>query len=326
MYTTFYGLDELPFELSPNPKYLLLTARHREALANLQYGISARKSLTLLLGEAGTGKTTLVHAALASEACRGARIVHLANPMLSRDEFVEFLARAFHLSPEAMGSKATLLAELERELLTGAEEGRTTALVIDEAQCLSRELLEEVRLLSNIETPGRKLLPLVLAAQPEFADRLRLPSLVQLKQRVALRCTLGLLDAAETRAYVAGRLMVAGADGREIFTRDAMQAIYERSAGVPRTISVICDNALVSGFATETTVIGADMIQEVCDDFDIKPPFSAASAPTRPGPVVAGTKAPPPVPAPPTTPKATAKDPADRLFANYGKRRRFSFF
>jgi len=326
MYTTFYGLAELPFELSPNPKYLLLTARHREALANLEYGISARKSLTLLLGQAGTGKTTLVQAALASEACRGARIVHLANPMLTRNEFIEFLARSFHLSPEAMGSKATLLAELERELLAGAEQGRTTALVIDEAQCLSGELLEEVRLLSNIETPGRKLLPLVLAAQPELSDRLRLPSLVQLKQRVALRCTLGLLDAAETRAYVAGRLKVAGANGREIFTRDAMQAIYERSGGVPRTISVICDNAMVSGFAAETTVIGADMIREVCDDFDLKAPFSAAAEPTRPGPVVAEAKAPPPVPAPPTTPKTAAKDPADRLFASYGKRRGFSFF
>ena len=326
MYTTFYGLAELPFELSPNPKYLLLTARHREALANLEYGISARKSLTLLLGQAGTGKTTLVQAALASEACRGARIVHLANPMLTRNEFIEFLARSFHLSPEAMGSKATLLAELERELLAGAEQGRTTALVIDEAQCLPGELLEEVRLLSNIETPGRKLLPLVLAAQPELSDRLRLPSLVQLKQRVALRCTLGLLDASETRAYVAGRLKVAGANGREIFTRDAMQAIYERSGGVPRTISVICDNAMVSGFAAETTVIGADMIREVCDDFDLRAPFSVAAEPTRPGPVVAEAKAPPPVPAPPTTPKTAAKDPADRLFASYGKRRGFSFF
>ena len=325
VYTTFYGLDELPFELSPNPKYLLLTARHREALANLEYGISARKSLTLLLGQAGTGKTTLVQAALASEACRGARIVHLANPMLTRNEFVEFLARSFHLSPEAMGSKATLLAELERELLAGAEQGRTTALVIDEAQCLSGELLEEVRLLSNIETPGRKLLPLVLAAQPELSDRLRLPSLVQLKQRVALRCTLGLLDAAETRAYVTGRLKVAGANGHEIFTRDALQAIYERSGGVPRTISVICDNAMVSGFAAETTVIDADMIREVCDDFDLRAPFSAASEATRPAPVVAETKA-PPVPALPTTPKTAANDPADRLFASYGKRKGFSFF
>ena len=200
MYTTFYRLAELPFELSPNPKYLLLTARHREALANLQYGISARKGLTLLIGEAGTGKTTLVHSALASDACRDARIVHLANPMLSREEFVEFLARSFDLSPDARHSKTAMLAELEQSLRRRQDQGVTTALVIDEAQCLSMGLLEEVRLLSNIETPGQKLLPLVLAGQPELADQLNLPALVQLKQRVALRCTLGLLNAAETAA------------------------------------------------------------------------------------------------------------------------------
>jgi len=136
MYLDFYGLRELPFELSPNPKYLLLTPRHREALANLQYGISARKSLTLLVGEAGTGKTTLVHAALASEVCRDASIVHLANPSLTRDEFIEFLARGFDLSLQARTSKAALLSELQALLLTRRAAGLTTALVIDEAQCL----------------------------------------------------------------------------------------------------------------------------------------------------------------------------------------------
>jgi general secretion pathway protein A len=324
MYTTFYRLAELPFELSPNPKYLLLTARHREALANLQYGISAGKSLTLLIGEAGTGKTTLVHSALASEVCQGARIVHLANPMLTREEFIEFLARSFDLSPDARRSKTAMLVELEHQLRRRQEEGVTTALVIDEAQCLSMGLLEEVRLLSNIETPGQKLLPLVLAGQPELADQLNLPSLVQLKQRVALRCTLGLLDAAETAAYVTGRLKIAGGDGREIFTRDALALIHQRSGGVPRTISVICDNALVSGFASGTPTIGADLIREVCKDFDLRAPTDprqntvrAASAGVRP---LAA-----PAPARPTAPK-TATDPDDRLFAGIGKRRWFSFF
>ena len=130
MYLDFYGLEALPFELSPDPKYLLLTASHREALANLQYGISARKSLTLITGEAGTGKTTLINAALSSASCRDARIVHLSNSMLSRDEFVEFLAARFMLSPEASRSKARLLAELERELLDRRSQGVTTALVI----------------------------------------------------------------------------------------------------------------------------------------------------------------------------------------------------
>jgi len=321
MYTTFYGLAELPFELNPNPKYLLLTARHREALANLQYGIASGKSVTLLLGEAGTGKTTLVQAALASDVCQGAQIVHLANPMLTRDEFVEFLARAFDLPEDARRSKTTMLAELERELHARNARDQKTALVIDEAQSLSRELLEEVRLLSNIETPAKKLLPIVLAGQPEFADRLNLPSLVQLKQRVALRCTLGLLDPVETAGYINGRLKVAGANGHEIFNRDALQLIHLRSGGIPRTISVICDNALVSGFASGERTITARVINEVCDDFDLDGPGRRPSV------------------APPTVDdKAnlasretsaagpTATNPADRLFADYGKRRRFSFF
>lgn len=326
MYTEFYGLSELPFELSPNPKYLWLTPRHREALANLQYGISARKTLTLLIGEAGTGKTTLVLAALASDKCRNARIVHLANPTLTRDEFVEFLARSFGLSAEAVQSKAALLAELESELQRRRAEGATTALVIDEAQCLSRELLEEVRLLSNIETPGEKLLPLVLAGQPEFADRLNLPSLVQLKQRVALRCTLGLLDAADTAAYVAGRLKIAGANGREIFTRDAVTLIYQRSGGVPRTISVICDNALISGFAAGAASVGADIIREVCDDFDLRVLTGRKDDAGRPAP--AATRVAPSaaqvVPREPV--RAGTFDPADKLFVDFAKKRRFSFF
>jgi general secretion pathway protein A len=321
MYTTFYGLAELPFELNPNPKYLLLTARHREALANLQYGIAAGKSVTLLLGEAGTGKTTLVQAALASDVCQGARIIHLANPMLTRDEFVEYLARAFALPEDARRSKTTMLAELERELHARDARGEKTALVIDEAQSLSRELLEEVRLLSNIETPSKKLLPIVLAGQPEFADKLNLPSLVQLKQRIALRCTLGLLDPTETAGYVNGRLKVAGANGHEIFGRDAMQVIHQRSGGIPRTISVICDNALVSGYAAGLQTIPANVIHEVCNDFDLDGPgwrARVAQAPdTEPAARASATEKPA---------AATAGNPADRLFADYGKRRRFSFF
>jgi general secretion pathway protein A len=324
MYTTFYGLSELPFELSPNPKYLLLTARHREALANLQYGISARKSLTLLIGAAGTGKTTLVNCALSSEPCRGARIVHLANPMLSREEFIEFLARSFDLSPEARRSKAAMLTELEQQLRRREEQGVSTALVIDEAQCLSMGLLEEVRLLSNIETPGHKLLPLVLAGQPELADQLNLPSLVQLKQRVALRCTLGLLDAMETAAYVVGRLRIAGANGREIFTRDALALIHQRSGGVPRTISVICDNALVGGFASGAATIGTDLVREVCNDFDLRVPSQPGANGGRPIGAVRRAAAAATVSGAPA--ETATDDGSDRLFADVGKRRWFSFF
>jgi type II secretory pathway predicted ATPase ExeA len=311
MYTTFYGLADLPFELNPNPKYLLLTPRHREALANLEYGISARKSLTLLLGEAGTGKTTLVRAAVQSIQGRRARILLLSNPVLSREEFVQFLADSFGLGPEAAESKAVLLRELERELLRRSGQGETTALVIDEAQSLSHELLEEIRLLANIETNSEKLLPLVLVGQPELAERLNHVSLRQLKQRIALRCMLGLLDLVETSAYIAGRIRIAGGDCAQIFTREAVMAIHQRSAGVPRTISVICDNALVNGFAAGVKPIGPDIVRDVAETFDLGPVSLPPGAPCVLPPTAGGT---------------VAGDDRPDLFAGFSRRRGFSFF
>src|SRR5687768_15001082 len=186
MYERFYGLRELPFELTPNPKYLYLTTGHREALSNLQYGLSSAKAATLLVGEAGTGKTTLLKAALESERCRHVRAIYINNPALTRAEFLETLADRFSLGAQAAQSKAVLLNELERVLHERRARGEVTALVIDEAQSLSNELLEEVRLLANIETATEKLLPLILAGQPELAARLEESNLRQLKQRVAL--------------------------------------------------------------------------------------------------------------------------------------------
>lgn len=319
MYTEFYGLRELPFELNPNPKYLLLTARHREALANLQYGISARKSLTLLLGEAGTGKTTLVHAALQAESCRSARILHLANPVLTRAEFVEFLARAFELPPDASLSKTLMLAGIERALLEQSARGITTALVIDEAQSMPDELLEEVRLLANIETPSEKLLPLVLAGQPELATRLNEFSLRQLKQRVALRCSLEVLDLLETSAYINGRIRMAGGAAGEIFTRESISKIYERSGGVPRTISVIADNAMVTGFAEGVKPIGPDIIRAVCDEFELRPGRGPARQGAAGAPPKRGGSAPPETE---TVPRSNGSG----FFAGISRKRGFSFF
>lgn len=337
MYTRFYGLEALPFELNPDPKYLMMTARHREALANLQHGILARKSLTVITGEAGTGKTTLVNAALTSPACRDARIVHLANSTLTRDEFVEFLARSFQLSGTAAHSKATLLRELEHELKQRLAQGIVTALVIDEAQCLERDLLEEIRLLSNVETPSDKLLPLVLVGQPEFADRLNLPSMRQLKQRIALRCELGTFSMAETAAYVAGRIRTAGGDASTMFTREAIEEVHRGSQGIPRTISVICDNALVSGFALGVKPITAPIVRDVCADFDLgrEPAFPVYHAPGAPGAVPADgpVKAPAGTPADAATanPGRTDRAPATRaehrpMFGAFSRKRRFSFF
>jgi general secretion pathway protein A len=342
MYQEFFALRELPFDLSPDPRYLYLTARHSEALANLQYGISARKGLTLLIGEAGTGKTTLVRAALESKACRSARALYLNNPTLTRGEFLEFLADGFSLGTDAAASKALLLKQLERELISRRQRGIITALVIDEAQSLPYELLEEIRLLANIETNTEKLLPLVLAGQPELADRLNEPSLRQLKQRVALRCTLGSLTREETVAYITGRIRHAGGDRSAIFNTEALELVYQHSRGVPRTISVICDNALVNGFALQQKPVGAAIVQEVCRDFDFHRTTETRYAPAEPA---AALLRPRPVPTPSPAVEATAtpavgerlepvaatSQPDDRpsenrLFGSITRRRRFSFF
>jgi type II secretory pathway predicted ATPase ExeA len=267
MYQRFYGLRELPFELTPNPKFLYLTPRQREALSNLQYGLSSAKAVTLLIGEAGTGKTTLVKTALESERCRDVRAVYLNNPALTRGEFLEMLAERFGLGAKAAQSKATLLAELERVLHERRARGEITALVIDEAQSLSIELLEEIRLLANIETATEKLLPLLLAGQPELAKRLEDPSLRQLKQRVALRCESAQFELPETAAYIASRIRTAGGEASRLFTREAVMVIHTHSAGIPRTISVMCDNALVSGFALGRQPVDREIVLEVCRDF-----------------------------------------------------------
>src|SRR5690242_7104579 len=247
MYQRYYGLRELPFELTPNPKYLYLTPKHREALSNLEYGLFAAKSLTVLIGEAGTGKTTLLRAALESERCAGVRCVYLNNPALTRAEFVTTLASRFMLSEQASHSKAALLDELERVLRNRREQGEITALVVDEAQTLATDLLEEIRLLANMETADEKLLPLVLAGQPELSGRLESLDLRQLKQRVALRCEITPFELPETAAYIASRIRTAGGIPSKLFTREGVALIHEHSGGIPRTISVICDNALVSG-------------------------------------------------------------------------------
>ena len=282
MYEAFYGLRERPFDLTPNPRFLLMTARHREALTTLEYGLTARTGIALLVGEAGTGKTTIVHAALQSPRVRQSRAVYLNNPALTRDEFVEFLAAGFGLSEGASRSKTRCLAELTDVLASRHASGTMSALVIDEAQCLTDELLEEVRLLANMESASEKLLSIVLAGQPEIADRLNQPSLRQLKQRIGLRCSLAALELPETVAYIAARLRIAGGDERQVFTDDAVAMIHDRSRGIPRTISVIADNALVSAFAQDLRPVDRDVVLEICRDFDFgETPDHAAELPRR---------------------------------------------
>jgi general secretion pathway protein A len=323
MYETFYGLRERPFDLTPNPRFLLLTGKHREALSNLHYGLTSRRGLTLLVGDAGTGKTTLVRATLEQFEKQGARLAYLNNPTLTRSEFYEFLTGAFDLEGAAGESKTKLLAQLGGMLAARQAEGVLTALIIDEAQALPDDLLEEVRLLANIETSTAKLLPIVLAGQPELADRLNQPSLRQLKQRVALRCQLGALDARETAEYIAARIRIAGGNSVVVFTRQAVDAIFECSGGIPRLISVICDNALVSGFAADRRPVGRDIVEDVCRDFDLINAPQAANGSYGPKLHQAPVARPP---AGRPTHASGRPTPSRTLFEHFSTRRRFSLF
>jgi general secretion pathway protein A len=268
MYESFFGLRERPFDLTTNPRFLFLTPRHREALSTLHYGLRAPRGLTLLLGDAGTGKTTVLRAALAEEKRPENRNVLLTNPTLTRAEFYEFIARGFGLDEGCATSKARFLTEFQRDVHERHQAGGLTTLIIDEAQSLPYELLEEVRLLANIESSTAKLLNLVLVGQPELADRLNEQSLRQLKQRITLRAQLTPLDLRETASYVAGRLRIAGGNVSEIFAKNAVMAIYDLSGGLPRIINVLCDNALVGGFAAQTKPVDADIVRDVGRDFD----------------------------------------------------------
>jgi len=275
MYERYYGLRELPFELTPNPRFLFLPPRHREALSNLQYGLSSAKAITVLIGEAGTGKTTLVRAALESEPCRHVEAVYLSNPALTPQDFVRLLAIRFGLKPKASESKALFLEELEPLLRNKRAAGTITALVVDEAQSLSVELLEELRLLANVETSTEKLLPLVLAGQPELRARLNDPALRQLKQRVALRCEIAPFELPETASYIATRIGSAGGDASGLFTREAVSLIHQYSRGIPRTISVLCDNALLNGMALGRRCVDQSIIVDVARDFCVSEPIPA---------------------------------------------------
>jgi len=295
MYESFFGLYERPFDLTPNPRYLVLTDAHREALSNLEYAIASRKGVTLLLGEAGTGKTTIIRTAIERQPER-VHCVHLQNPALHRTEFVEMLATRFGLSARAAESKTSFLLELEALLASRSRSGESTVLVVDEAQSLPLELLEEIRLLANIETNEDKLLSVILAGQPELADRLNERSLRQLKQRVALRCQLSPLTLQESCAYVAGRIRAAGGIGAQTFTREAVTLMHEHAHGIPRTLNVIADNALVTAFATERRPVNTKVVLEVCRDLDLQGAGRTSSPPPPPPPPAPNVAPAPPGP------------------------------
>jgi general secretion pathway protein A len=269
LYEKFFGLQERPFDLVPNPRFLFLSEIQKEVLSTLRYGLTGPGGITLLIGEAGTGKTTLAQTACAELGVDRVQIVQISNPTLTRNEFYESLASGFSLGSQAITSKAWFLAALREYAEQRHQEGRLSAILLDEAQSLPHELLEEVRLLSNLETNTAKLLNVVLAGQPELATRLNQPELRQLKQRVGLRCELRPFDIKETAAYIAGRVRIAGGSPVEIFTREAVGTVFEASGGIPRVINVLCENALIGGFAAQTKPVPRAIVEDVVRDFDL---------------------------------------------------------
>jgi general secretion pathway protein A len=335
MYEAFFGLRERPFDLTPDPRFLLMTPTHKEALANLQYGLTARKGLTVLIGEAGAGKTTLIRAALEQWQRFGHRVAHLSNPTLTRGEFFEYLAGAFDMSREAAVSKARFLSEFLTMVTERHNTGGITGIVIDEAQSLSDELLEEVRLLINAESSSEKLFQVLLVGQPELGDRLSQPALRQIKQRIALRCTLATLDVRQVASYISGRIQTAGGLAGQVFTREAVVAIHGYSHGIPRVINVICDNAMLAGFAANVRPVNTSIIEEICREFAIE--RYAAFAPLEPVRHAAVSPAAPLKLAPPVGSDDQRQDEqaeaahaaaAGGLFHQYiaSGKRRFSFF
>ena len=269
MYAEFYGLKELPFALTPDPRFIYFTPSHTEVMANLHYGIESGKGLVVVTGEVGTGKTTILRWMM-QRLDRTVLVAYIFNPRLSVTEFYQHVATL--LDVQKWETKSELLIELGRKLEQRHSRGLRTVLIIDEAQGLSPHVLEEIRLLSNFESNTAKHLQIVLTGQPELRDVLNNPDLRQLKQRIALRCVIRPLPTIEeTDRYITSRLLVAGAERTDVFSPEAVDYIYRCSGGIPRNVNNLCDNALLAGYAAEETTIGREVIEEVAETFDMLP-------------------------------------------------------
>jgi general secretion pathway protein A len=269
VYTEFYGLKELPFALTPDPRFIYFTPSHTEVMANLHYGIESGKGLVVVTGEVGTGKTTILRWMM-ERLDRTVLVAYIFNPRLSVPEFYQHVATL--LDVQKWETKSDLLLELGRALESRHARGLRTVLIVDEAQGLSPHVLEEIRLLSNFESNTAKQLQIVLTGQPELREVLNNPDLRQLKQRIALRCVIKPLpNVEETDRYITSRLLVAGADRTDVFSPEAVDYIFRCSDGIPRNINNLCDNALLAGYAAGDPTIGRSIIEDVADSFDMLP-------------------------------------------------------
>ena len=269
MYRDFYGLVRRPFEMTPDPTFLYLGEAHKEGLATLLYGVQARKGFVLLTGEVGTGKTTLLHALLA-QLDPDTLSAFIFNPKLEPLDFFRTLFDEFGIERECR-TKAEYLITFNHFLIDRLGRDHPTLLIVDEAQTLSAEMLEEIRLLSNLETPTSKLIQIMLVGQPELWEKLSRPELRQLRQRIVLRHSLRAFTPTETAQYVEERLRLAGYTGKGIFQKSALRQLHQASDGIPRLVNVLCDGALLLGFGREKESLSAGDVREVAADLDLAP-------------------------------------------------------
>jgi type II secretory pathway predicted ATPase ExeA len=285
MYKRFFGLKENPFNVNPDPRYLFLTRHAEEALACLKYGVENRKGFILLSGEVGTGKTTLINKLLEHLSQQRVSTAFIFNPRLNVSQFFDFMMADFGIAIDGTNpktAKSQILLKLNHWLLERYRRGETAVLIVDEAQNLSRQVLEEIRLLTNLETSTEKLLQIVLSGQPELEQKLNQPELRQLRQRITLRCKTYPLTHDETGGYVAERLHTAGAsDAHSIFTPDALEKTYFYSRGIPRVVNLLCEHALIGSFVDQRKPISGEVIEEVAREFQLHE-VDPLAQPTRP--------------------------------------------
>ena len=280
MYQEFFGLEETPFNLTPDPRFLVFTPSYNEVLASLYYGLENAKGLIVLTGEVGTGKTTALRWIL-RRLDSSVIAAYIFNPRLSIDEFYRHVSQMLGIGEWT--DKTELLNEMGAILESRHLRGLRTVLIIDEAHELSDYVLEEIRLLLNFESDTAKYLQIVLTGQPELRDKLNQPNLRQLKQRVALRCKIhSLPNVEELERYITERLLIAGSDQPNLFTPGALDYIFQCSEGIPRQINNLCDNALLAAYATGDQIIGRAVIEEVADNLDLLPRRESVAANDRP--------------------------------------------
>ena len=268
MYNGYFGFRESPFSVTPDPRFFYTNPVYLEAFATLRYGIEAKKGFIVITGEVGTGKTTLLRKLLHNLEDT-VHSVLVFNSCLSFPELLQLTLQDLGLVPKDQ-SKVAMLQELNDYLIKQLKQGHTVAMLLDEAQNLSDEVLENLRLLSNLETDQEKLIQIVLIGQPELKAKLAQPHLRQLKQRVALQCRLNPLTDKEVRPYIDSRLVAAGYEGKDLFDPDAVERIAYYSKGIPRVMNIICDNALLNAYAASQQIVAADMIDIVARDLELR--------------------------------------------------------